>query len=636
MKHIIIGTAGHVDHGKTSLIKALTGIDADRLREEKKRGITIELGFSHIEFPNGYQAGIVDVPGHEAFIKNMLMGAGGIDLAMLIVAADEGFMPQTIEHLEILTLLGIKKGLVVITKTDLADPDFVEMVEDDVAEHTKGTFLEGCPIIPVSSYTGENIDVLKDTICRLIDEVEDKNSHSPFRLPVDRVFSIEGFGTVVTGTLTDGRVSVGEEVMIYPERLPARVRNLQVHSEDVETAFAGQRVAVNLANVKKTQLKKGSALAAPESVKCSMMLDVTLELLKDCKRVVKNNSTVHVHHGSSAAVAKVCLLDRDELSAGESCFAQLRLTSELATREKDRFVIRFFSPLETIGGGVILNSDPKKHKRFDKELLANLENVLNGSERHMVLASVKKVSKNLLGKKDIYKDVSLVPEAVDAEIEGLLSEGEIIEYLPSLYIDIETLNEFKTKITDMIEKYHGDNPLSFGIKQSELKQKVFGKADANACEGILSLLEGDGIIKRKNELVALYDFEVKFSPRHKNIMGRIMKALEEGAYAPPSVDEIYKLFTPKEKDDCKMVFTALLNDGNIVLVAPQMVFSGDNYKKALDMLYKHFEKEDTITLAQMRDYLSTSRKYALAILEFWDKIKLTKMEGDARILLRKN
>lgn len=635
MKHIIIGTAGHVDHGKTSLIKALTGIDADRLKEEKKRGITIELGFSHIEFPNGYQAGIVDVPGHEAFIKNMLMGAGGIDLAMLIVAADEGFMPQTIEHLEILTLLGIKKGLVVITKTDLVEPDFVEMVKEDVVEHTKGTFLEGCPIVPVSSYTKENIDTLKDTICRLIDEVEDKNSHSPFRLPADRVFSIEGFGTVATGTLTDGRVSVGEEIMIYPEKLTARVRNLQVHSIDVETAYAGQRVAVNLANIKKNQLKKGSTLAFPNSVKCSMMLDVRLELLKDCQRVVKNNSTVHVHHGSSSAVAKVCLLDQDELKAGESCFAQLRLTSEMATREKDRFVIRFFSPLETIGGGVILNSDPKKHKRFDKELLSSLENTLNGSERHMVLGSIKKNSQFLLSKKDIYKDVSLTPEAVDSEIAGLLSEGEIIEYLPLFYVDLETLGGFKSKIEEMLQVYHKDNPLSFGIKKSELKQKIFPKADTNAFEGILALLENDGVIKRQNELVALYDFEVKFSPKHKHIMQVIMKSLEEGAYAPPSVDDVYKLFTPKEKDDCKMVFTALLNDGNIVMVAPKMVFSGEHYKKALDILYKHFEDNDEITLAQMRDYLQTSRKFALALLEYWDKIKLTKMEGEARVLLKK-
>ncbi|MEG2143990.1 MAG: selenocysteine-specific translation elongation factor, partial [Oscillospiraceae bacterium] len=273
MKHVIIGTAGHVDHGKTSLIKAITGINADRLKEEQKRGITIELGFAHIDLGDDISAGIVDVPGHEAFIKNMLMGAGGIDLAMLIVAADEGFMPQTIEHLEILTLLGIKKGVVVITKTDLAEPEFVEMVREDVKEHTKGTFLENCPIVAVSAYTGENIELLKTTLKALIYEVEDKNSHSPFRLPIDRVFSIEGFGTVVTGTLTDGRVNVGDEITVYPQSLVTKVRNLQVHSNDVKTAYAGQRVAVNLANIKRTELAKGSVIAATGSVKCSYMLD---------------------------------------------------------------------------------------------------------------------------------------------------------------------------------------------------------------------------------------------------------------------------------------------------------------------------------------------------------------------------
>ena len=326
MKHVIIGTAGHVDHGKTLLVKALTGIDTDRLVEEKKRGITIDLGFAHLDFEDGTQAGLVDVPGHEKFIKNMLAGAGGIDLAMLVVAADEGFMPQTVEHLGILSLLGIREGLVVITKADMVDPEWVEMIAEDVRERVKGTFLEGKPIMAVSAYTGQGIAELRQYLHKLVKDAAEKNLRTPFRLPVDRVFSVDGFGTVVTGTLIEGSVRKDEIAELVPSGLRAKVRSIQVHGKDTDTACAGQRVAMNLAGLKKTDVQRGDTVARPDTVKTSRMLDVRLQNLKNSQRTILTQSQVHFYHGASVMLAKVVLLDRESLLPGDSCYAQLRLT----------------------------------------------------------------------------------------------------------------------------------------------------------------------------------------------------------------------------------------------------------------------------------------------------------------------
>ena len=372
MKHVIIGTAGHVDHGKTLLVKALTGIDTDRLVEEKKRGITIDLGFAHLDFEDGTQAGLVDVPGHEKFIKNMLAGAGGIDLAMLVVAADEGFMPQTVEHLGILSLLGIREGLVVITKADMVDPEWVEMIAEDVRERVKGTFLEGKPIMAVSAYTGQGIAELRQHLHKLVKDAAEKNLRTPFRLPVDRVFSVDGFGTVVTGTLIEGSVRKDEIAELVPSGLRAKVRSIQVHGKDTDTACAGQRVAMNLAGLKKTDVQRGDTVARPDTVKTSRMLDVRLQNLKNSQRTILTQSQVHFYHGASVMLAKVVLLDRESLLPGDSCYAQLRLTEPLASKRGDRFVIRFYSPLETIGGGVILDEVPLRHKAGDSAVLEAL------------------------------------------------------------------------------------------------------------------------------------------------------------------------------------------------------------------------------------------------------------------------
>ena len=369
MKHIVMGTAGHVDHGKTALIKRLTGVDTDRLKEEKERGITIELGFASLSLPDGRVLGVVDVPGHERFVRNMVAGAAGIDLVVMVIAADEGVMPQTREHLQICTLLGIRKGFVALTKIDMVDEEWLTLVREDVREFLRGTFLEDAPVVPVSSLTGAGFPELIETIARVADEVEEAADVGLFRLPVDRVFTMKGFGTVVTGTLTSGRVTTGEEVEIYPAGLRARVRGIQVHNQPVDTAEAGQRTAVNLQGVDRAVIERGYLLAGKGALAVSQRLDCLYRHLAGAARKLKNRALVRLHTGTSEVMARMILLDRDELEPGEEANAQLVLDAPLAVVAGDRFVVRSYSPVTTVGGGVILDPLSAKHKRFAQEVL---------------------------------------------------------------------------------------------------------------------------------------------------------------------------------------------------------------------------------------------------------------------------
>ena len=384
MKHVIIGTAGHVDHGKTCLIKALTGIDTDRLKEEKKRGITIELGFAYLDLENGQRVGIVDVPGHEKFVRNMLAGAGGMDLCMLVVAADEGIMPQTVEHLDILSILGIKNGVIVITKTDLVEPEFVELVAEDVKELVQGTFLENAPIVPVSVYKEQGLDKLKQILQEQCAALPERGDAGHFRLPIDRVFTLKGFGTIVTGTLMEGKLKKDQNIVLYPENVPVKVRSLQVHSKDAETALAGQRVAVNVPDRKKEEILRGDVLATADSLYPTMMVDVKLEVLKHTDRVIKHGSRVHIYHGTKELLGKVALMNQDEVKAGECAYAQLRLEEKTVLRKGDHFVLRFYSPVETIGGGVVLDACPKKHRKNDKSAYYTFETKEHGTESERI------------------------------------------------------------------------------------------------------------------------------------------------------------------------------------------------------------------------------------------------------------
>ena len=630
MKHVIIGTAGHVDHGKTLLVKALTGIDTDRLQEEKKRGITIELGFAHLDWEDGTQAGIVDVPGHEKFIKNMLAGAGGIDLAMLVVAADEGFMPQTVEHLGILSLLGIKEGLVVITKADMVDPEWVDMIREDVKEQVKGTFLENKPIMAVSAYTGEGIPELREHLKKLVQQTGEKSLRTPFRLPVDRVFSVEGFGTVVTGTLIEGSMSEDEMAELVPSGLTAKIRNLQVHGKDVTTAYAGQRVAVNLAGLKKSDIQRGDAVAKPGTVHVGQMLDVRLQNLKGSQRVILNNSQVHFYLGAAVLLAKVVLLDRDKLEPGDSCYAQVRFTDPIAAKAGDRFVIRFYSPLETIGGGVVLEDAPLRHKRGDKAVLEALKIKESGSGDQKVVQAVAEEGITLPDCKKLAARLAMAEEELQRELEQLVSRGKALEILPGRYLASVVLDKQWDSCQKLLSEYHTKNPLHAGMRLAELRQKLFPKTDLSIADGILRELQAEGKIKRVADRYALQAFEVKLTKRQNAIKDKMLKVYRDAGLESPSTDELWPMFQPKEKDEAKQVLESLVSGGQLVMLSPQIVVYKDVYAALLGALKEWFETHETITLAEYRDKMNTSRKYSLAALEYFDRNHMTKKDGDFR------
>ena len=632
MKHVIIGTAGHVDHGKTLLVKALTGIDTDRLVEEKKRGITIELGFAHLDFDDGTQAGIVDVPGHEKFIKNMLAGAGGIDLAMLVVAADEGFMPQTVEHLGILSLLGIQDGLVVITKCDMADPEWVEMVKEDVRTHVEGTFLEGKPVFTVSAYTGQGISELRQALKELVQKAAEKNMRTPFRLPIDRVFSVDGFGTVVTGTLIEGSVSNGDMAEILPGGVQARVRNLQVHDRDVETAYAGQRVAINLAGVKKADLGRGDVIARPGSVRTSLMLDARLQNLKNSQRTILSGSQVHLYHGSAVRLCKVVLLDRDALQPGESCYAQLRLTEEIAAKRGDRFVIRFYSPLETIGGGVVLDDLPRRHKRGDQAVLEALAIRESGSGDDQLVQLVAEHGHSLPTLEKLAAPQNLDREELGRSLEELTSAGKVLQPLPGRYLAASVFDAIWDSCRGLLEQYHRQNPLHAGMKVAELRQKLLKNTDQAVADAILAALAREGKIKAVADRYALADSAGQLAQRQSAIREKLLQTSRKAGLEVPGLDEVIASFPPAEQGDCRQVVESLVSGGGLVMLTPQLCLHSQVYAQVCDKTRDFMAEHQELTLAEFRDLLGTSRKYALAVLEYYDKNKILKKDGDVRRL----
>lgn len=632
MKHVIIGTAGHVDHGKTLLIKALTGIDTDRLIEEKKRGITIELGFAHLNWADGTQAGIVDVPGHEKFIKNMLTGAGGIDLAMLIIAADDGVMPQTVEHLDILTLLGIKDGLVVITKADTVDPEWLELMQEEIAEKVKGTFLEGKPIHTVSAYTGQGIPELKEMLRELVQKAEEKSLRIPFRLPVDRVFSVDGFGTVVTGTLIEGAMNEGDLAELVPSGVQTRIRNLQVHGKNVETAYAGQRVAINLAGLKKSDIQRGDTVAKPGSVRVSRMLDVRLQNLKDSGRIIKNDSQVHLFHGAAELLAKVVLLGQEELKPGESCFAQLRLTEPIASKNGDRFVIRFFSPLETIGGGVILDDQPRRHKRSDPTIKNVLQIKESGSRDDLTIQLLREFGTKLPTASQLMGKLQREEADIQGELDNLCSRGHAVQPLPGRYAAASAIDKVWHDCEEVLLLYHKQNPLHAGIKAAELRQKLFKGMDQACADALLGVLHQEGKLRKITDRYALSDFSITLTKRQRNIREKLLKIYLDSGIETPITDHIMEEYPSNERIDARQVLESLVSSGDLIMLIPQICLHKNTYASICETAKVHFESNDSLTLAQLRDLLQTSRKYAQAIIEYFDKLHITKKDGDIHYL----
>ncbi len=635
MHNVIVGTAGHVDHGKTCLIKALTGTETDRLKEEKKRGITIELGFAEMPNESGQQIGIIDVPGHERFVRNMLAGIGGIDLVLLVVAADEGVMPQTVEHFEILKMLDIKKGVVVITKSDLVDGDWLELVKEDVRTTVEGTFLEDAPIIAVSSHTGENIEELRTLI---LDKVKDaanrKEDPSLLRIPIDRVFTMEGFGTVITGTLMEGSVSVGDEVQIYPGDRIAKVRNLQVHGAMVETAFAGQRTAVNLVNVKKDEVKRGNVLAAKGSLMQTMMLDVKIRMFDDSQRVLLNGSRLHLYYGSAEALCKAVLLDAEALDSGQEGYAQLRMEEEVAVRKGDRFIIRFYSPVETIGGGIILDANPVKHKRFRQEVLSALAVKEAGGGDEVLEQTLREMSKNLPVFRDLALKLGETTEEISAGLRRLANEGKAINLSEDVCVHADYIKGMEQAAGQVLGEYHSKNPISPGIQKGEFRKKMADKLhfkDVKDIDLLLRYLIQTESIKDHGNSVALSSHQVEYKPEHLAVLERLEKTYLDSGFEIPELEEC--IAGEKDKELARQIVESMGESGKLKKLTYQYYMHSSHWDEAMRRFREHIDKNGRITLAEYRDLLNTSRKYAVLVLEYLDQQKITAMEGDARILL---
>ncbi|MCR4711101.1 MAG: selenocysteine-specific translation elongation factor [Clostridia bacterium] len=637
MKNIVVGTSGHVDHGKTWLIKALTGMDTDRLLEEKKRGITIENGFADM-ICGDYNVSFIDVPGHERFVRNMLAGIGGIDLVLLVIDLVEGVMPQTREHLEILKMLGIQRGIVVFTKDDaVEDEEWKDLVEEDVKELLAGSFLADAPQIRVSAATGKNIEALKELILQVAENAEgERKSDVSYRLPIDRVFTIDGFGTVVTGTSLAGTVKTGDLLAVYPEGKTYKVRNLQVHNEFVEKAYPGQRTAINFSGAKKEELRRGQVAATPGSLTPSLMLDVELKLFDDTERVVENGSRVHFFSGASEALAKVILLGREALAAGESCFAQLRFTEEIAMKRGDRFIVRFYSPMESIGGGVILDASPRKAKRNDGELLLRMERLKNGTPRDLVEAEVAQLSSSFPDTRELADRLSFSRQETETLLAALAEKGKVKLLKGGAYVHADYFKRVAEQAEAILDEFHRQNPLMPGMKTEELKTRLgtcFRLKRPSEQERLTEIAVGAGGLTVKGDTVCRTGFTVALDAAGEALKERIRKRYREAGFDMPEVEEA--LAGEKDRKAARDMIALLAAEGALIKINPVYYMDSSVYEKAFAAFMNKMEEQGSVTLAEMRDLMGSSRKYTVAFLDHLDAKGITRMEGEARVLARK-
>jgi selenocysteine-specific elongation factor SelB len=634
MKHIIIGTAGHIDHGKTTLIKALTGRETDTLKEEQDRGISINLGFTFFDLPSGRRAGIIDVPGHEKFIKNMLAGVSSVDIVLMVIAADEGIMPQTREHFEILQLLNVKKGIIVLTKADLVDEDWTEMIKDDIRNEFKDTFLEDAPIHAVSSKTKEGLDDLVKDIDKLTEEVEAKDTRGHFRLPVDRVFSVSGFGTVVTGTVISGLVREGQTVEIYPSKVISKVRGIQVHDQSVKVAEAGQRCAINISNIKTSDVKRGDVVSVENLMEPSLMVDCKFYYLKSAPRPLENRQRVRLYHGTNEIICRVVILDKDEVKQGEEAYVQLRLEKPLTAQRNDRFVIRSYSPMYTIGGGTIIEPLPKKAKRFNEEYIEELKIKESGKTENILENAVKNLSDTYPRALDVLKSLGKNEENITDKLDILVEENRILKLDSgdkAVYLHKEFLDEKVDKMIDILKNFHEHNPLKWGVSKEEIKNKIFGKnIKQKIYDELLDFLVSDRKIDIHGHFVSVVDFTIKYNKEQKSIRENVIKSFKNAKFSPPRYAELEASY--QDKKGFKMVFDSILDESVLVKISEDCYFLAEDYEKAKDLVSSFMKNNGSMTLAQFRDELNTSRKYAMALMENFDSIKLTKRLEDKRIL----
>jgi selenocysteine-specific elongation factor len=612
----VIGTAGHIDHGKSALIQKLTGIDPDRLREEKQRGMTIDLGFAWLKLPGGNEVGIIDVPGHEKFIKNMLAGVGSIDLALLVIAANESVMPQTREHLDILNLLGINKGIVVITKKDLVNEEMLTLVRMEIEETVKDTFLEDAPVLEASAVTGEGLDTLVQTIEELLKNIEPAKDFGKPRLFIDRVFSIAGAGTVITGTLVGGELSVSEEVQILPAGLKARIRGLQMHKKQLEKVGPGSRTAVNLVNIAPDQLERGNVITKPGWLVPSDRFDVRLKILKSANKPLSHGAIVSFFTGSSEALGKLYLLDKDKVEPGESVLAQFSVDVPVMVLKGDHYIIR--SPMDTLGGGVIIYPHAKRHRYGKKEITQRLIRMEDGDTGEIIMAFLEFKQPAKLNK--ILTECNLTEAEMQKSVNELIAQGKVVSLgkgANSVLFTTSGWEDIVKKAQEIVKNYHKKYPARAGISRGELNSKL----GLDAGSSFLKKLFDDGILIEDAAMVRLPSHRIEFSGEQLAAINKFLDELNKNPYSP-------QVETTLDKD----VLNQLVEQQKIVKVGEGVIFSKHAYDEMVDKITNHIRSNGKITLAEVRDIFNTSRKYAKPLLEYMDEKKITRRVGDERFL----
>ncbi|MCX6381131.1 MAG: selenocysteine-specific translation elongation factor, partial [Armatimonadetes bacterium] len=540
MKHVIIGTAGHVDHGKTTLIQALTGVNTDRLQEEQERGMTIDLGFASLRLPDGTIAGIVDVPGHERFLKNMLAGASGVDVVLLVIAADEGVMPQTLEHLDILRLLDVKNGVIALTKCDMVDKEWMYMVEADIRTQLKDTFLETAPIVQVAAPKNRGIDNLKKTLLQAVSRATARNSTLPFRLPIDRVFTRAGFGTVVTGTLVAGTIRTGESVEITPQQVSSRVRGLQVHGEKVKEAFAGMRVAINIAGVETAEIERGAQLVPPNTLIPTTLFDAVLQLLPNLNKPIKDRARVRVHIGTDEVIGRIALLESGtELAENTRTYIQFRSEKPLACARGDRFVVRQYSPMVTIGGGIVLDPNPARHRKDDAPVLSSLQAKENGTPEDLIETVLQRHPLGIL-RKDLPRATGLSSEVVDTTIQTLYAQGRTIALAGDRIMHSAVLETLTKKANLILNQYHEQFPLRAGVPKEEYRSALGREVDLRIFASLLNHWEGTKVQVVEGATVRLATFKVQLNEKQEAILTRIEAYYRQCGIVTPPLAEVGK------------------------------------------------------------------------------------------------
>jgi len=633
-EHVIIGTAGHIDHGKSALVKAMTGIDPDTLPEEKERGMTIELGFVFMDIPD-YEKQIVfiDVPGHEKFVKTMVAGAASVDAALFVIAADEGISVQTREHFDILQLLGIPLGMIALTKSDLVDEARLRELSGQIAHFVKGTFLEGAPIIPVSAVTKSGLPEIKTTLMDIGRRIQKRRDSGFFRMPVDRVFTIHGFGTVIAGTVLSGEIRVGDQVEIYPDKITAKVRGIQVHKAQKEKSEIGKRTALNLQDADKESLRRGQCAAIPDALTPTQRVDARLRLLHDSPVELKNRDRLRLHIGTDEIIARVVLLEKPKLLPGESTFVQFVLESPTVALLKDRFIIRTFSPLMTIGGGEILDPTPPRHKLQDSSVFESLKKWL-GTTEDIVERTLAKSPDKPQSLTALAMALGRSEAEIRAALQELLSRGKLTKLISEKeekYMLAGSYSRLRDGLLESIKQYLKDHPTFLYIPHSDLRSHFLKLSDEPTFKMVLDDLVSQKLVYRKESQIGLVGHEMKLGSKEQDLMDRIEQEFKKARFETPLEDEVCQKLR-LEPTVFKRLMSSLFQQGKLVRLNIKVVYHKEAFEAAKDIVTRQLEKSKSITIAELKDRLKSSRKYSHAVLEYFDKIGLTKRVEDRHVL----